>query len=90
MHVLIACKNEEDPNKNEVARVATTFLPLEINGDFSSRSRTGTSAVRSRIWPNFELIRDFRVVLVNCKNEDDPNKNKGAISLFVDFLAAQV
>ena len=34
MHVLIACKNEEDPNKKEVARVATTFLPLEIYGDF--------------------------------------------------------
>ena len=28
MHVLVACKNEEDPMKNELAGVATTFLPL--------------------------------------------------------------
>ena len=28
MHVLTTCRNEEDSIKNEVARVATTFLPL--------------------------------------------------------------
>ena len=28
MVVLVTCKNEEDPIKNEVARVATTFSPL--------------------------------------------------------------
>ena len=28
MHVLITCKNEEDPIKNEGTRVSTTFLPL--------------------------------------------------------------
>ena len=28
MHVLITCKNEEDPIKNEGARVFTRFLPL--------------------------------------------------------------
>ena len=27
MHVLVTCRNEKDPIKNEVARVAT-FLPL--------------------------------------------------------------
>ena len=37
------------------------------------------SAVRGRIWANFELIRDFMVVLVTCKNEEDQIKNKGAI-----------
>ena len=30
MHVLCTCKNEEDPIKNKVARVATTFLPLYV------------------------------------------------------------
>ena len=30
MVVLVTCKNEEDPIKNEVARVATTFSPLII------------------------------------------------------------
>ena len=28
IHVLVTCKNEEDPMKNEFAMVATTFLPL--------------------------------------------------------------
>ena len=28
MHVLDTCKNEEDPIKNEIARVFTRFLPL--------------------------------------------------------------
>ena len=28
IHVLVACKNEEDPIKNEGARVFTRFLPL--------------------------------------------------------------
>ena len=26
--VLITCKNEEDPSKNEGTRVVTTFLPV--------------------------------------------------------------
>ena len=28
MHLLVICKNEGDPIKNEFPRVATTFLPL--------------------------------------------------------------
>ena len=28
LHVPIACKNEDYPSKNEVARVFATFLPL--------------------------------------------------------------
>ena len=30
MHVFDTCKNEEDPIKNEGARVFTTFLPLKV------------------------------------------------------------
>ena len=41
--VLIVCKNEEDPFKIESTRVVTTFLPLEVYGDFSKRSRAGNS-----------------------------------------------
>ena len=36
------------------------------------------SAVKGRIWPKFELIRDIVVILVTCKNEEDPLKNKDA------------
>ena len=30
------------------------------------------------ILPKFELIQAFMVVLVTCKNEEDPLKNEGA------------
>ena len=36
------------------------------------------SAVQGPIWSNFELVQDFMVVLLTCKNEDDPIKNRGA------------
>ena len=32
----------------------------------------------THILPNFEPIRDFMVVLVSCKNKEEPIKNKGA------------
>ena len=37
----------------------------------------GNFAVFSPNWPNFELLRDFIVVLVTCKTEKDPIKNEG-------------
>ena len=47
------------------------------------------SAVHGRIWLNFELtIRDFIVVLITCKNEEDPIKNEGVkvlTTLYIDF-----
>ena len=63
MRVLVICKND-DPIKNEGARVATTFLPLQVYGDFPRRARAANSAVGGQNWPNFEHIRDFMVVLV--------------------------
>ena len=36
MHVLVICKNEEDPIKNEGPRVATTFLLLSLWGFFQT------------------------------------------------------
>ena len=41
---------------------------------------------------NFELVRDFMVVLVTCKNEEDPIKNQGARvfrTLYIIFSDAQ-
>ena len=70
---LLRPTNEEDPIKIEGARVATTQ-----NDWFFKRSRAANSAVRRRIWSKFELIRDIVVILVTCKNEEDPLKNKDA------------
>ena len=36
------------------------------------------STVRSLDWSNFELGRDFIVVLLTFKNEEDPINNRGA------------
>ena len=92
MHFLDTCKNEEDPIKNEGARVFTRFLPLTVYGDFSRRSREANSAVLGPIWPNFKLVRDVMNVLVTCKYEEDPIKNEGArvdTTLYSNFSDAQ-
>ena len=64
---------EEDPIKIEDARVATTQ-----NNDFFKHSRAANSTVRGQIWLKFEPVRDIIVVIVPCKNEEDPLKNNGA------------
>ena len=52
MGLLVACKNEEDPIKNEGARVVTTLF---IN--FSdAQAGTANSEVSDGILPKFKLI----------------------------------
>ena len=75
MVVLITCKIEEDPIKNEGARVLTTFLLL-VYGDFSRCSRAGNSVVLGSIWPNLELVRDIMVVLVTSRMKKIQSKMK--------------
>ena len=69
MDVLITCKHEVDPIKNEGDRVVTT---LYIN---ISDAQGQITNVGGGIWPKFELIEAFMHVLVTCKNEDDQIKN---------------
>ena len=91
MHVLLTCKNEVDQIKNEGARVFTRFLPVKVYGDFSRRSRAANSTVLGPLWPNFELVRDVKDVLVTCQYED-PIKNRGArvfTTLYINFSNAQ-
>ena len=78
IHVLITCKYENNQIKNSGENMMTSFSPLKVYGDFSRRSRAANSAVLGPIWPNFELVRDLIDVLVTCKYEEDPIKNKGA------------
>ena len=50
------------------------------------------STVQGLIWLNFKPIRDFIVVLVFSKNNEDQIKNEGArvvTTLFIDFSVAQ-
>ena len=62
------------------------------SGDFSRRPRAANSAVLGPIWPNFELVRDVMDVLITCKYEEDPIKNRGArvfTTLYLNFPDAQ-
>ena len=72
MVVLVICKYKEDPIKNKGARVLTRLYVV-----FFRRSRAANSEVSGGILPKFELIQAFIVVLVTCKNEEDPIKNEG-------------
>ena len=59
---------------------------------FFRRSRAANSEVSGGILPIFVLIQAFIVVLLTCKNEEDPIKNEGAkvlTSLLFDFSDAQ-
>ena len=81
LNVLVTCKYEEDPIKNEGARVLTRLYDV-----FFRRSRAANSEVSGGILSkiiinnnyNFELIQVFIVVLVTCKNEEYSIKNEGA------------
>ena len=60
--------------------------------DFLNWSRAANSTVHDWIRRNFNLIRDYIVALVTCKNEEDPIKNRGArvlTSLLFDFSDVQ-
>ena len=71
MVVLHSCKNKKDPIKNEDARALARLYVV-----FFRRSRAANSEVSGGILPKFKLIQVFIVVLVTCKNEEDPIKNK--------------
>ena len=71
MVVLVTCKNGEDQIKNEGASVATKYV------DFSGAEGQITEVI-GEIWQKFEHIQAFMHILVTCKNEADPIKNKCA------------
>ena len=87
MVILHTCKNEEDPIKNEDARVLTRLYVV-----FSDAQGQLTPKSAVEFCRNFKLIQAFIVVLVTCKNEEDPIKNEGGrvlTSLLFDFSDAQ-
>ena len=49
-----------------------------VYGEFFRHSRAANSAVHGPIRLNIKLSPDFMVVLVTCKNEEDPIKNEAA------------
>ena len=71
--VLVTCKNEEDPIKNQSTRELTS---LQL--DFFRRSRAADSEIGCGIPPKFKIVQAFMIVLIICKNKKDPIKNDGS------------
>ena len=62
-------------------KIQSKMKELECLQDYMTffrRSRAANSEVSSGILPKFKLIQAFIVVLITCKNEEDPIKNEGA------------
>ena len=70
--VLVTCKFDDDPIKNKVVTVSTTFY-----GKNFRRSRAYNSEADSLLWP--EIVQDFMPVLVIYKFDEDPMKTEDAI-----------
>ena len=68
MYVIITCKYEQDPIKNNREKVATPFFKISLSVAMETSGR---------IWPNFELIQAFMHVLIVCMYEKDQMKNSG-------------
>ena len=64
MVILVTCKNEEDPIKNEGVKSAN-----KIKHQFFRHSRAANFAVSGGILPKFKLIQAFMVVLVTGKDK---------------------
>ena len=57
--------------------IRSKMKALECYQDYMAFFQTNYE-VSGGILPKFELIQAFIVVLVTCKNEEDPIKNEGA------------
>ena len=69
MYVIITCKYEKDPIKNNREKSGNTVFQI-----ITLSVATETSSL---IWPNYELIQAFMYVLIACRYEKDQMKNSG-------------
>ena len=69
MYVIITCKYEKNPIKNNREKVAKPF--------FQIITLSVAMETSGRMSPNFELIQAFMHVLITCKYEKDQMKNSG-------------
>ena len=69
MYVIITCKYEKDPIKNNQEKSGNTV--------FQIISLSVAMETSGRIWSNFELIQAFMHVIIACKYEKTQMKNSG-------------
>ena len=65
--------------KNEGSRVVTTLYSYILDAQGQLTVAGGW------VWPKIKLIQTFMVVLVTCKNEEDPIKNEGTRVVTTDL-----
>ena len=70
MPVLVTSNFDDDSIKNEQASMETPFSHYKSMGNFLDAQGQLTP------WPKFELVRDFKHVLVTCKYKKDRIKSK--------------
>ena len=80
MYVLLTYKAEEDQMKHEGARVVTLYSFI-----LDDMLKAPNSVVSCQVWPKIKLIQDLMVVLVACKNKEDPFLNEGARVVTTDL-----
>ena len=68
MHIIIICKYEKDRMKKKLRKSGDTIFAI-----ITLSVAIETSGL---IWPNFELIQALMYVIITCKYEKDPMKNK--------------
>ena len=68
MHVIVTCKYEKERMKNSREKLETPFFPII--------TLSVTMETRGWIWPNFKLIQALMYVIITCKYEKDPIKNR--------------
>ena len=65
MYIIITCKYEMNPIKNDLEKVATPVFNITL---------PVAKETSRRIWPNFKLIQALMHVLITCKYGKDPLK----------------
>ena len=75
MAVLVTSKFDEDPIKNERARLRTPFFAIISLWEIFRRSRAANSIVSGPTWLKVKLLQDFMHVLVTCKYKKNRIKN---------------
>ena len=88
---LLLAKMKTNQLKMKALKCSQQFSHCKSMGFFQTLSGSQIRSSRSDL-AEFRLIQDFMVVLVTCKNEEDPIKNEGARvlkTLYIDSSDAK-
>ena len=70
MPVLVICQFDEDPTKMKALSCLQHFHYCNSVGEISG------AEADCPIWPEIELVRDCKPVLVTCNSKEDPVEMK--------------